>query len=77
MEPFEVLNMGNILDFHLEHFNCFFFIFLILGPLYKPPKKSSDYKVHGTQNNRLEPRFSTQTLGLNNMQECIQIQLFM
>ena len=67
METFDVLNMGNISNFPLEHSNCYLFIFLILGPLYKSEKNSSDYRVYGTQNDRLEPTVSTQKWVSKNM----------
>ena len=38
MEPFDVLNVGNILDFHLEHFNLH--LFQIPGPLFKSGGKN-------------------------------------
>ena len=49
MEPFDVLIMGNISDFHFDPSNLqFFSIFKIPEPLYKSEKNSSDYRVHGT-----------------------------
>ena len=46
-----------------------FFQFLKLQSPFKSPKKnSSDYRVHGTQNDQLEPRVSTQKSVFKNMQ---------
>ena len=68
MEGFDVLNMGNISDFYLEHSNLhFFYVFKFQDPIISPKKNSSDYRVHGTQNDRLEPTVSTQKSVLKNM----------
>ena len=68
MEPFDVRNMGNISDFYLEHSNLHFFpVFKFQDPIISPKKNSSDYRVHGTQNDRLELTVSTQKLVLKNM----------
>ena len=55
----------------------------IPGPHYKSKKNSSDYRLLGTQNDRLKPTVSTQTSVLKNMylvlrywQKCIRIWLF-
>ena len=81
MEAFDVLNMENISNFHLDHSNCYLFLlFKFQDPFISPKKNSSDYRVYGTQNDRLEPRVSTQNLVLKKMQrvlrygkKCIQI----
>ena len=40
MEPFDVLNMGNISYFHLEHSNCYlFYVFKFRDPYIGPEKK--------------------------------------
>ena len=59
-----------------------FFTLKIPGPLYKSKKNSSDYRLHGTQNDRLEPTVSTQKSVLKNFkrvrryeQKCVQIQV--
>ena len=44
-----------------------FFTWKIPGPLYNWKKKSSDYRLHGTQNDRLELTVSTQKSVLKNM----------
>ena len=73
MDPFDVLNMGNISNFHLDHSNCYLFIlFKFQDPFISPKKNSSDYGVYGTQNNRLEPRVSTQKLVLKNMHRVLR-----
>ena len=41
VEPFDILNMWNILNFHLKQSNLHFFYFL------QDRKKSSDHTVHG------------------------------
>ena len=49
MEALDVLNMGNISNFKkLDHYNCHLFF------------TSSNYRAHGTPNDRLEPRVSLQ-----------------
>ena len=81
MEPFDVLNMGNISDFYLEHSNLnFLYIFKFQDAIISPKKNSSDYRVYGTQNKRPEQGVSTQKLVLKNMhrvlrygQKCIKI----
>ena len=61
MEGFDVLNMGNISDFYLDHSILhFFYVFKFQDPIISPKKNSSDYRVHGTQNERLEPTVPTQ-----------------
>ena len=61
IEPFDVLTMGNIIYFHLEHSNQhLFYLYIFQDPFKKFEKKSSDYRVHGTQNDRKEPWVSTQ-----------------
>ena len=51
MEPFDVLNMGNISYFHLKHSNCYlFYLFKFRDPFISPKRNSSDYRVYGTQN---------------------------
>ena len=68
MEAFDVLNMGNISNFHLDHSNRYLFLlFKFQDPFISPKKNSSDYRVYGTQNDRLEPRVSTQKSVLKNM----------
>ena len=68
MVPFDVLSVGNISNFHLEPSNLHFFqFFKFQSPFISPKKNSSDYRVHGTQNDRLEPRVSMQKLVLKNM----------
>ena len=68
MEPFDELSIGNISDFHLEPSNLHFFqFFKFQSPFISPKKKSSDYRVHGTQNDRLESRVSTQKSVFKNM----------
>ena len=67
MEPFDVLNMGNISDFHLEHSNPHFFTFSNSRTPLFVKKKSSDYRVYGTQNDWLEPTISTQKSILKKM----------
>ena len=68
MVPFDVLSVGNISNFHLEPSNLHFFqFFKFQSPFISPKKNSSDYRVHGTQNDQLEPRVSTQKLVLKNM----------
>ena len=63
MEAFDVLDMGNISNFHLDHSNHYFhLLFKCQDPFIK-----SDYRVHGTQNDQLEPRVSTQISVLKNM----------
>ena len=84
MEAFDVLNMENISNFHLDHSNRYFFLlFKFQDPFISPKKNSSDYRVYGSQNDGLEPRVSTQKSVLQNMhrvprywQKCIQIYLF-
>ena len=44
-----------------------FFTLKIPGPLYESKKNSSDYRLHGTQNDRLEPTVSMQKSVLKNM----------
>ena len=81
MDPFYVLNMGNISNFHLDHSNRYLFLlFKFQDPFISPKKNSSDYRVYGSQNDGLEPRVSTQKSVLQNMhrvprywQKCIQI----
>ena len=64
MDPFNVLNMGNISNFYLDHSNRYLFLlFIFQDPFISPKKNSSDYRVHGIQNNQLEPMVSTQKLG--------------
>ena len=59
MEPFDVLNMGNISYFHLEHSNCYlFYVFKFRNPYLGPKKNSSDYGVYCIQNDWLEPTVS-------------------
>ena len=61
MEPFDVLNMGNISYFYLEHSICYlFYLFKFRDPFLSPKKKSSDFRVYGTQNDQLEPTVSVQ-----------------
>ena len=61
MEPFDVLNTGNISYLYLEHSNCYLFCcFNFQDPFISPKKNSSDYRGYGTQNDRLEPTVSTQ-----------------
>ena len=73
MEPFDVLNMGNISDFYLEHSNLhFFYVFKFQDPIISPKKNSSDYRVHGTQNDRLEPTVPTQKSILKNMHRVLR-----
>ena len=49
--------------FILTTFTAIFFLLLqIPGPLISPKKNSSNYRVHGTQNDRLESRVSIQKL---------------
>ena len=61
MVPFDVLSLGNISDFHLEPSNLHFFHFFKFQSPFKGQKKnSSDYRDHGTQNDRLESRVSMQ-----------------
>ena len=68
MVPFDVLSMGNISNFHLEPSNLHFFqFFKFQSPFISPKKNSSDYRVHGTQNDQLEPRVSTQKSVLKNI----------
>ena len=68
MEVFDVLKMWNILNFHLDHSNCYLFYFLkFQDPLKSSGKKSSDYGVHSIQNEWLGLTVSTQKLGLKNM----------
>ena len=68
MVPFEVLSMGNISNFHLEPSKLHFFqFFKFQSPFISPKKNSSDYRVHGTQNDRLESRVSTQKSVFKNM----------
>ena len=68
METFDVLNMGNISDFHLEHPNCYlFYVFKFRDPFISPKKNSFDYGVYGIQNDQLEPTVSTQKSVLKNM----------
>ena len=40
MEPFDVLNIGNISYFHLEHSNCYFFYLLKFRDPFISPKKN-------------------------------------
>ena len=83
MVPFDVLSMGNISNFHLEPSKLHFFqFFKFQSPFISPKKNSSDYRVHGTQNDRLESRVSTQKLVFKNMHwvlrywpKCAQIQV--
>ena len=73
MEGFDVLIMGNISDFYLDHSNLhFFYVFKFQDPIISPKKNSSDYRVHGTQNDRLEPTVSTQKSVLKNMQRVLR-----
>ena len=73
MEAFDVLNMGNISDFYLDHSNLhFFYVFKFQDPIISPTKNSSDYRVHGTQNDRLEPTVSTQKSILKNMHRVLR-----
>ena len=66
MDPFYVLNMGNISNFHLDHSNRYLFLlFKFQDPFISPKKNSSDYRVY--QNDRLETRVSMQKLVLKNM----------
>ena len=53
MEPFDVLSMGNVSDFHLEpsKLHCFPF-FKFQTPFIRPKKNSSHYRVSGSQNDR-------------------------
>ena len=39
MEPFDVLNMGNISYFHLEHSKCYLFYLFNFQDSFKGPKK--------------------------------------
>ena len=73
MDPFYVLNMGNISNFHLDHSNRYLFLlFKFQDPFISPKKNSSDYRVYGSQNNRLEPRVSTQKSVLKNMHRVLR-----
>ena len=68
IRPFDVQSMGNISDFHFEPSDLHFFqFFKFQNPFISPKKNSFDYWVYGTQNDRLEPRVSTQKSGLKNM----------
>ena len=63
MDPFDVLNMGNISNFHLDHSNRYLFLlFKFQDPFISPKKNSSDYMVYGTQNDQLELRILMQKL---------------
>ena len=60
-----------------------FFTLKIPGPHYKSKKNSSDYRLLGTQNDRLKPTVSSQKSVFKNMylvlrywQKCIRIWLF-
>ena len=47
MEPFDVLYMGNISNFHLDHSNCYLFYFPKFQDPFISPEKNFDYRVHG------------------------------
>ena len=67
MEAFDVLNMGNIFIW-----TTLTAIFFTPGPLYKSEKNSSDYRVHGTQNDWLELTVSTQKSVLKSMHRVLR-----
>ena len=73
MVPFDVLSMGNISNFHLEPSKLHFFqFFKFQSPFISPKKNSSDYRVHGTQNDRLESRVSMQKSVWKNMHRVLR-----
>ena len=77
MEAFDVLNMGNILSFYLDHSNCYLFI-IFPRPLYKSGKNSSNYKVHGTQNDCFNAKIGKEkyALGLEILAKRLEILTF-
>ena len=64
--------MGSIKNFLLDHSALFPYFFEFQDPFII--KDSSNYRVHGTQNNWLEPWILTQKLGLKNMH---QVQIYL
>ena len=75
MKKLNHLNMGNILYFHLDHSCCYlFYLFKFQDQVRK--KNSSDFRVYGTQNDRLETTVSTQTSVLKYMSPEILAKMY-